>query len=92
MRLPRLCGGMGLIGEVAMPKLVAQLPVCDLPVLDRYDEIVARASEMLADGLPIIRDHSNFHFRCSESRLSGRPNAFRHIRYLAGRCPSVVVE
>jgi hypothetical protein len=50
-----------LVREMGMSEFVTQLPVYDLPILNRHNKIVRRTSEMLADSASVISDRGDFH-------------------------------
>jgi hypothetical protein len=61
VRLTGLVFFVGIIREMGVTEFVAQLAVYDLSILNRQDQVVRRASKVLADGAPIIGDSSNLH-------------------------------
>ena len=61
MRLTRLITLVWFVGEMRVAELVAQLPIRDLAVVNRDDEIVGRAAKMLANRAPVFSNCGNLH-------------------------------
>jgi hypothetical protein len=48
------------VRKVCVPEFIAQFAFHDLPILNRSDEVVLGAAKMLADGVAIVGNGSDF--------------------------------